>query len=54
MLTEDVLLLERTVPDAQGARFVLMKFDTIATIKVIDPLGVDAFTAFGFEGKLSQ
>jgi len=53
MVKDDTLLLERTNPDALGARFVLIGFDAINSVKLVDPLKESAFHAAGFLGKLS-
>jgi hypothetical protein len=54
MIREDSLLLERSNPDSLGARFILQGFDTISSVKFIDPLKESIFTAAGFTGKLSD
>ena len=54
MIKDDCLLVERTNPDPLGARFALMGFDAIHSVKFIDPLKESVFTAAGFIGKLSQ
>lgn len=53
MIKEDLLLLERQTPDAMGGRFVMLQFDSIAAVKLTDPLKSDAFTPLGFEGRLA-
>ena len=52
MLKDDLLLLERTNPDPLGSRYILMTFDTISSVKFIDPLKESIFTSAGFVGKL--
>ena len=52
MITDEVLLLERTNPDPLGSRFILMGYESVATIKLIDALKESAFEGLGFEGKL--
>lgn len=54
MLSNDVILLERTAPDALGARFVMVNFEEIKAVKLVDPLGAEALNSLGFEGRLSQ
>jgi hypothetical protein len=54
MIKDDMLLLERTNPDPLGARYILIGFDAINSLKFIDPLKESVFTAAGFVGKLSQ
>jgi hypothetical protein len=50
----DMLLLERTNPDTLGARFILMGFDAIHMVKLIDPLREEIFTSAGFVGHLAK
>ncbi len=50
----DMLLLERTNPDPMGARFILMSYDAIHMVKIIDPLKEDAFTSAGFAGHYAK
>ena len=54
MVKGDMLLLERTLPDATGARFVLMSFGGINSVKFIDPLREADFFEAGFTGKFSK
>ena len=54
MLKEDLLLVERANPDSLGARFVLLCFDAIHCVKLIDPLKETVFTTAGFLGKLGK
>jgi len=46
-------LLERQAPDALGARFVMLLYDAVEAVKLIDPLKAEAFAPLGFEGRLS-
>jgi hypothetical protein len=50
----ETLLLERTNPDPLGSRYVLMGYDAIHMVKLIDPLKEEVFTAAGFAGHLSK
>jgi hypothetical protein len=50
----DALLLERTNPDPLGSRFVLMGFDAIHMVKLIDPLKEEVLKAAGFIGHLAK
>jgi hypothetical protein len=54
MLKDDTLLLERTNPDPLGARYILIGFDAINSVKFIDPMKESVFTGAGFVGKFSQ
>jgi hypothetical protein len=54
MISDDVLLLERTNVDPLGARFILLSFDAINSVKLIDPVKDTLFTAAGFLGKFEK
>jgi hypothetical protein len=54
MVKEDVLLLERTNVDPLGSRFILISFEAINTVKLIDPLKESVFAAAGFLGKFGK
>ena len=47
-LKGEMLLLERTVPDAMGGRFLLVGFDIINSVKFTVPLTGEAISAAGF------
>lgn len=47
-LKDDLLLMERTVPDALGARFFLLGYDVINSVKFIDPLSESCIAESGF------
>ena len=53
MLSDGMFVLERTMPDSLGSRFVLLAFDAIAAIKLIDALNDEAFQGMGFAGKFA-
>lgn len=53
MVKPEMLLLERQNPDSLGARFIMLRYDTIAAVKLVDPLNTEAFKPLGFEGRLS-
>ena len=53
MIKEQMLLIERQNPDALGARFVMLQFDAIAAVKLVDPLKAEDFAPLGFQGRLS-
>jgi hypothetical protein len=50
----ELLLLERTNPDPLGARFLLLGYDAVHMVKLIDPIKEDVFTAAGFSGQLAK
>ena len=54
MIKEDLLLLERNNPDSLGARFILLDFNAINCVKLIDPLKEPVFVTAGFLGKLAK
>ena len=54
MIKDDLLLLERTTPDASGGRFILLGYDAINSVKFVDPLGESAFAEAGFVGQFAQ
>ena len=54
LIKDDLLLLERSNPDSLGARFILIGFDAINTVKLIDPLKESVFTSAGFSGKFAK
>jgi hypothetical protein len=49
-----MLLLERTNPDPAGARYILMEFDAIHMVKLIDPLKEEIFASAGFTGHFAK
>lgn len=54
MLAGEMVLLERTNPDQLGARYIVMKYDSMELVKIIHPLKTDSFLPLGFKGKLSN
>lgn len=54
MIRGDMLLLERTNPDAMGGRFILINFAAIDSVKLIDPIKEADMAAAGFEGKFAK
>lgn len=53
-LKDGMLLLERTTPDAMGARFVLLSFETIFAVKFTDPLRAPEIAKAGFLTELPK
>ncbi|MBL8816707.1 MAG: hypothetical protein JNL58_11805 [Planctomyces sp.] len=49
MLCGDLILLERKTPDASGARRVIIGFDAIQAVKILDAIELARFTAMGFQ-----
>ena len=54
MIRGDVLLLERTNPDAMGGRYIMLNFGGIDSVKLIDPVKEADMAAAGFEGKFAK
>jgi hypothetical protein len=54
LIKDEVLLLERTNPDAMGARYVLLGYDTIHSLRFTDPLKESVIAAAGFVGNLAK
>lgn len=54
LIREDMLLLERTNPDPLGSRFILLGFESISSVRFIDPIKESLLNGAGFVGKLSQ
>ncbi len=54
LLKNDMLLLERTVPDATGGRFLLLGFEVINLVKFINPLSEATITESGFVASSSD
>lgn len=54
MIRGDMLLLERTNPDAMGGRFILLSFAGIDSVKLIDPIKEADMVAAGFEGSFGK
>lgn len=52
LIKDDLLLLDRANPDPAGTRYVMMSFDQIDSLKLIEPIKEAVFKATGFQGKL--
>jgi hypothetical protein len=48
LLRPGMILLERDKPDTIGGRKVMLAYDQIAAVKIVDPLELIRFQAFGF------
>jgi hypothetical protein len=53
MIRGDLLLVERKTPDAQGARRVIMRFEAIAAVKIMDAIEMPRFESMGFHVPMS-
>ena len=49
----EMLLLERTTPDALGGRFILVGYDAVNSVKFIDPLSETNIADAGFASQLA-
>ncbi len=54
LLRGEMLLLERTNPDPLGARYVMISFESIHMVKLIDPLKEEILKAAGFVGSVAK
>jgi hypothetical protein len=54
MIKEDVLLLDRNNPDSMGARFILVDFAAVNSVRLIDPLKESVFAGAGFLGQFAK
>jgi len=52
MTSESMVLLQRRAPDTLGARQVMLPYDKIEAIKIVDVVKPKRFAAFGFQGTL--
>lgn len=50
MVSRDMLLVERRTPDTQGARKVLVPFELIVALKIVDVVRGKLFESAGFKG----
>ena len=48
-ISGDLLLLERRTPDAQGARRVILSFEVITALKILDAIEMPLFAGMGFQ-----
>lgn len=48
LTSDDLVLLERRAPDTVGARMVLLSYQFIQAIKIVDVVKPRAFQAMGF------
>ena len=48
LLRPGIVLLQRDKPDSSGGRQVLLSYEEIAAVKIVDPVELVRFQAFGF------
>jgi hypothetical protein len=53
MIRGDLLLVERKTPDALGARRVIMRFESVAAVKILDAIEMPRFESMGFHVPMS-
>lgn len=49
LISGSLLLLEREVPDSQGARKVMLGYDAILAVKITSPMELARFQVMGFQ-----
>jgi hypothetical protein len=54
LVSERLLLLDRKTPDTMGARKVIIPFEQLAGVKLIDVVKGASFKSLEFQGTLSQ
>jgi hypothetical protein len=54
MTMDHTVLLERTNPDPVGTRFVILAYEGIHMVKLIDPLKESVFISAGYVGQLAK
>lgn len=54
MLSGNLVLVDRGVPDTAGARRVIVAIDSIVGIKITDPIEMARFTAMGFQANMAR
>ncbi len=47
-----MVLIERNAPDTTGARKLLVPYQHVAALKIVDPVKGQLFTPMGFQGDL--
>jgi len=54
MLSGNLVLIDRGVPDTAGARRVILAIDCIVGIKITDPIEMARFTTMGFQAMVAR
>lgn len=49
LISGNILLLERDIPDSYGARKVMVAYDAIQAVKITQPLDLARFQVMGFQ-----
>lgn len=54
LFSDALLLLERKTPDTSGARKVILSYESIAAVKLVDVMRSRAWESLGFSGTFSK
>lgn len=54
MTSEAFLLINRNAPDTMGARKLIVPFENIVTVKIVDVVKAKSFAQMGFAGKIEE
>ena len=54
LANDHLLLLERKTPDTSGARKVILSFDSVVAIKLVDVIHAKSLPGLGFAGSLGK
>ncbi len=46
--SDDLLLIERRAPDTMGARLIILSYDQVSAVKIVDVVKMRAFQSLGF------
>ncbi len=49
MVADDLLFIERKNPDTLGTRSLIVPFNAISAVKIVDPIEPRQFRSFGFQ-----
>ncbi len=49
LISGSIVLIERSVPDSQGARKVMVAYDAILAVKITSPMDLARFQVMGFQ-----
>lgn len=51
LFSDDLLLVERQMPDTIGARQVILSYESISALKIVDVIKLKALAKLGFESQ---
>lgn len=49
LISGSIVLIERSVPDSQGARKVMISYEAILAVKITSPMELARFQVMGFQ-----